>query len=486
MTAPTATGAWQALARSDPDPSKALVGDAAAVAAAGLRYDHARERLDAGTLDTLYTLAAETGFDDRRKRLFAGEAVNESEGRAALHMALRARPGDSWVTGGEPVTDMVLAERERCFAYAEAIRDGSRVGADGDRFTDLVNIGIGGSRLGPEMVVDALGTGGPNVHFVSNADARELRRVLAGCRPRSTLFIVVSKSFTTQETLLNAVAARGWLVDAIGADGVGAHFAAVTAHPDRAADFGIPGRQVFSLWDWVGGRYSLWSAVGLAAMVALGRERFGALLDGARAMDLHFRDADAASNLPLRAALVGIHNRNFRGATTRAVLPYSDALRRLPAFLQQLEMESLGKRVDRAGAVVAYATGPAVWGMVGTDGQHTFHQWLHQGTDPVAVEFIGIGNGDRVVNANLVAQADALAGGEATGEPARDCPGRRPSSILRLESMEAGTVGALLAFYEHRVFAQSVVWNINPFDQWGVELGKKLAKPLIEADDPPI
>jgi glucose-6-phosphate isomerase len=311
-------------------------------------------------------------------------------------------------------------------------------------------------------------------------DGADLEWVLSGCRPESTLFIVASKTFTTQETLLNAIAARGWLTEALGADAVGAHFAAVTAHPDRAADFGIAGRRVFSFWDWVGGRYSVWSAIGLTAMIALGRDRFGEFLDGAREIDLHFRDAPLESNLPVRMALVGVWNRNFEGATTNAVLPYAEPLALLPAYLQQLEMESLGKRVDRDGRVVDYSTAPVVWGMTGTNGQHAFHQWLHQGTDPVAVDFIGFADRGRVLNANLLAQAQALADGCEKGDPLRDCPGRRPSTILAFDTLDARNLGRLLALYEHKVFVQSVIWNLNPFDQWGVELGKRLAQPLIE------
>lgn len=491
MTAPTATGAWRKLsglhdtraAQAFPAPA-----DGSVLSLDGCRFDHTRQRIDGEVLEALFALAREQDVEGWRARLYAGEAVNASEGRAALHMALRARPGDEWTTAGESATDMVLAERARCLAFADAVREGEHTGATGERFTDVVNIGIGGSHLGPALVADALagrqsqvGSHVLRTHFVANVDRADLDRTLDRCRPASTLFIVASKTFTTQETLVNAIAARGWLTEALGADAVGAHFTAVTVHPDRAADFGISGRRVFSFWDWVGGRYSVWSAIGLGAMIALGRERFAAFLDGAREIDLHFRDAPLESNLPVRMALVAVWNRNFEGAASNAVLPYAEPLALLPAYLQQLEMESLGKRVDRDGSIVDYGTAPVVWGMPGTNGQHAFHQWLHQGTDPVAVDFIGFRDRGRAVNANLMAQARALAEGSDGGDALRDCPGARPSTVLSFDTLDARNLGRLLALYEHKVFVQSVVWNLNPFDQWGVELGKKLAKPLLES-----
>lgn len=450
----------------------------------GLLYDFSRQHLDAGALEALLALAEERDLAGWRARLYAGEAVNASEQRPALHMALRARAGDEWVAGGEAVTDMVLAERARCHAFADELCAGGRI-------ADVVNLGIGGSHLGPALICDALGAAygreRPRAHFVANADGADIGRVLAQCRPESTLFIVASKTFTTQETLLNATSARNWLTAALGDGAAAAHFAAVTAHPDRAALAGIPGRQVFAMFDWVGGRYSLWSAIGLPAMIALGRGHFDALLDGAREIDLHFRDAPPERNIPVLMGLIGVWNRNFAGASSHAVLPYAEALRRLPAYLQQLVMESLGKRVDRDGREVDYATAPVVWGMPGTRGQHAFHQLLHQGTDPVPVDFIGFReavegpDGHRhVLLANLIAQAEALLIGRGSGDAQRDCPGGRPSSVLLFDRLDPRNLGRLIALYEHQVFVQSVIWNLNPFDQWGVELGKQLGRPLLE------
>ncbi len=471
---PTACPAWQRLAGL-----KADAHDAARnthVELDGFTFDFSRYALTAEILDQLIALAEAQDLAGWRERLFAGELVNTTEQRAAMHMALRAERGDAW-----SVLEEVLDQRARCHAFADTIRSEAKI-------TDVVNIGIGGSHLGPALVCDALlESGDLRTHFVANVDGADLGRVLAQCEPESTLFIVASKTFTTQETLLNARGARAWLVEALGEDAVGTHFAAVSAYPARAAEFGIPADRVFAIWDWVGGRYSLWGAIGLPAMIALGRERFDALLAGAREIDDHFLNAHLAENIPVLMGLIGVWNRNFAGATSHAVLPYADALNLLPAYLQQLVMESLGKRVDRDGHEVGYPTGPVVWGMPGTNGQHAFHQLLHQGTDAIAVDFIGFRDSvegldghQRVLVANLRAQADALAAGRRTGDPHRDCPGGRGSNVLMFDRLTPRNLGRLIALYEHQVFVQAVIWNLNPFDQFGVELGKDLASEYLE------
>ena len=434
----------------------------------GLQFDFSRQTFSEQDLAGLMARLEACDFSGWRDRLFAGDPVNATEGRAALHMALRGQAGEY------PVSEEVIAERERCFAF------------DASRFRDVVNIGIGGSYLGPALVVDALGsTGAQQFHFVANVDGAALSRVLAKCIPSSTLFIVASKTFTTQETLLNARSARAWLVDALGEAAVADHFVAVTAAKDKAVAFGIREDNVFGCWDWVGGRYSLWSAMGLAAMIALGRDRFTELLEGARSVDVHFRDAALSENLPVLMAMVAAWNRE-QGAASHAVLPYAEALQLLPAYLQQLVMESLGKRVDRDGKPVSSATSPVVWGMTGTNGQHAFHQMLHQGTDRVSVDFIGFrepvegpAHHHEILLANLFAQAEALWTGRSTGDAHRDCPGGRPSNILLFDRLSPFNLGRLLALYEHQVFVLSVLWNINPFDQFGVELGKEIASRML-------
>ncbi len=434
----------------------------------GLQFDFSRQTLSEDDLSGLMARLEACDFAGWRSRLFAGDAVNTTESRAALHMALRARAGEY------AVSDEVIAERERCFDF------------DASRFRDVVNIGIGGSHLGPALVVDALRpTGAQRFHFVANVDGAALSRVLARCTPSSTLFIVASKTFTTQETLLNAQSARAWLVDALGEAAVADHFVAVTAAKDKAVAFGIREERVFGCWDWVGGRYSLWSAMGLSAMIALGRDRFSELLEGARSVDIHFREAPLSENLPVLMAMVAAWNRE-QGAGSHAVLPYAEVLQLLPSYLQQLVMESLGKRVDREGKPVNGVTSPVVWGMTGTNGQHAFHQMLHQGTDKVSVDFIGFREAvegpvhhHEVLLANLFAQSEALWAGRSTGEAHRDCPGGRPSNILLFDRLTPYNLGRLLALYEHQVFVLSVLWNINPFDQFGVELGKEIASRML-------
>lgn len=474
------------------------------VEACGLTLDYARQRIDVAALEALLALAAERDVAGWTRRLYAGEAVNHTEGRAALHVALRAAPGTGFAACGVPVDDEVQATRQRCLAFAETLRADAGV-------TDVINIGIGGSDLGPRMVCEALAADGdgPRLHFIANVDPAEREAVLARCRPGSTQVIVTSKTFTTQETMANAGAVRRWLVDALGETAVPAHFAAVTASPERATAYGIAAERVFGFGDWVGGRYSLWSAVGLPIMIAVGRAHFEALLAGAADMDAHFRDAPPARNLPLLMALIGVWNSNGLALPTQVVVPYAQALGRFVPWLQQLEMESNGKGVDRDGQPLTHNSTPALWGDIGSNAQHAFFQMLHQGPTVHPVDFIlplaargGDAAQQRLLVANCLAQAAALMLGKDAGTvraeleaqglagealaaavPHRVFPGNRPSSLLLLPRLDAYHLGALLALYEHRCFALSVLWGVNAFDQWGVELGKQLTGALLRALD---
>ena len=410
--------------------------------ACGVRLDYSRQRLGAMTLRLLANLAGERGLADWRAALFAGKPVNSSENRAAWHTALRAgalAPGEVQET---------LSRMKHLCAKARA------------QFRRVVNLGIGGSDLGPRLLADALGDGALDVRFVASADPRELERALEGAEPARTLFVVVSKSFTTPETLANAAAAKAW---------GGNNFFAVTENVDKAKAFGAS--EILPLWDWVGGRYSVWSAAGFAGACATGFENFESFLAGAQEIDAHFTATPLEKNLPVLLALVGVWNTNFLDCATHAVLPYAHALRLLPAYLQQLEMESNGKRTDREGRAVDYATAPVLWGAEGTPSQHSFHQLLHQGTRVVPADFIQA-SANALQRANLAAQADALALGSEDGQ----YPGNRPCNILTLEKVDARNLGRLIALYEHKVFVQGVIWNINSFDQPGVELGKQLAR----------
>lgn len=425
-----------------------------------LRLDYSRQRVDGRVLQLLLQLAAERSLPEWRAALFGGQPVNTTEGRAAAHTGLRA---------GEQAPAEVKATLERMHALAQRLRSDGRI-------RRIVHLGTGGSALGPQLIADALGTAGTalEIKFAANIDPLDLKRALAGARPESTLFIVVSKTFTTEETLANARAALRWL----GKRDMAQHFIAVTANDAAARAFGIG--EVLPLPESVGGRFSLWSAAGLSALCAIGRGHFDALLAGARDMDQHFATAPPERNLPVLLALIGVWNVNFLGSATHAVLPYSHALRLLPAYLQQLEMESNGKGVDREGRALDYATAPVVWGAEGTLGQHSFHQLLHQGTQAVPADFIVAAVSD-ALDANAEAQADALAlgTGDASLPAHRRHPGNRPSSMIRLERIDALNLGRLLALYEHKVFTQGVIWNINSFDQWGVELGKSLARQIL-------
>ncbi|GMG85638.1 glucose-6-phosphate isomerase [Paralimibaculum aggregatum] len=500
----TTTEAWTAVhdhaARLKPVHLRRLFaadpGRAAALAFAedDLSVDLSKEKLDRAALDALLGLARAAGVEAQRAALFAGAPVNATEGRAVLHMALR---------GGAPAPagDDVDGTRERFLAFAETVRAGQLPGGP---VRDVVNIGIGGSDLGPAMAARALvpDCDGPRLHFVSNVDGAHLADTVAGLDPARTLVIVASKTFTTQETMANARLARDWL---------GAHaaerMAAVSTNLDGCAAFGIPQERVFGFWDWVGGRYSLWSAIGLVLAIGIGAARFRAFLAGAAAMDRHFREAPLERNLPVLLALAGIWRRNAMGWPSVAVIPYDQRLARLPAYLQQLDMESNGKRVTRAGAPVGTATGPVIWGEPGTNAQHSFFQLIHQGTDVVPVDFIAAATPrdadprhHAMLLANCLAQGQALAFGRDTAEveaemaaagaapeaiarlaPHRSFPGDRPSTTILFRRLDPHALGRLIALFEHKVFVQGAIWGVNSYDQWGVELGKALARPLIPA-----
>jgi glucose-6-phosphate isomerase len=444
---------WRAVHLRELFATDAARGRVFSAEAPGVRYDYSRQRLGAMTLRLLTHLAGERGFSEWREGLLGGSAINSTENRAAWHTALRAG-----VAAPQDVKDTL----GRMQTVVERMRTEKP-------FNRIVNLGTGGSDLGPRLVADALGDGVLDVRFAANVDPYDLERALEGAQPDKTLFVVASKTFTTQETMANAERARQWGAKA---------FVAITANTEAAKAFGAS--EILPMWDWVGGRFSVWSAVGFSAACAIGWQGFESFLLGANEVDRHFAETPLEKNVPALMALIGVWNTNFLGAPTHAVLPYSNALRLLPAYLQQLEMESNGKRVDREGRVVDYATAPVLWGAEGTVSQHSFHQLLHQGTHVVPADFVDL-DLEKNLSANCRAQADALAFG--TDDPAlpspRQYPGNRPSSMLSLDGMNARNLGRLLALYEHKVFAQGVIWNINSFDQWGVELGKELARKIL-------
>lgn len=462
--------------------------EACELAFGGLRLNYALNFATPETIALLAKLAKARDVEGWRARMWRGEKINTTENRAALHVALRQSGDAAAVVDGHDVIPDIRATQRRIADFTAAVRDGGYVGATGKRIRHVVNIGIGGSDLGPRLAVRALAPymSGLQVHFVANADAFELLQLFGQLDPAETLFIVVSKTFTTQETLLNARTARAWLTDKLGEKAVARHFVAVSANIDAVKTFGITSELIFPMWDWVGGRFSLWSAVGLSAALAIGFGNFDRLLQGAAAMDAHFRDAPLASNMPVVLALLGVWLRNFFGCAAHAILPYSERLRELPRYLQQLEMESNGKSVGRDGRPVEAATAPIIFGESGTVGQHGFHQWLHQGSDIVAADFIGIAEDDlgypeqhRALLSNLVAQASALAFGQPKAAmPQNIYEGNRASTLILLDKLDPYNLGMLLALYEHKIFVQSVIWGINPFDQPGVELGKHMARSL--------
>ncbi len=481
-----------------------------------LLLDYSKTAMTAETRALLLQLAEATDVAGQRDAMFAGEAINATEKRAVLHTALRAPAGNKVVVDGQDVMPAVQATLDRLAAFADGVRDGSIAAADGAPFTDVINIGIGGSDLGPAMVTLALAPyhDGPRLHYVSNVDGAHIADTLAKLDPARTLVIVASKTFTTIETMTNAATARRWIAGALGEASVASHFAAVSTALDKVGAFGIGSDRTFGFWDWVGGRYSIWSAIGLPVMIAVGPAHFRAFLAGAHAMDEHFRTAPLAHNLPVLLGLIGIWHRDVCDYRARAVLPYDQRLLRLPAYLQQLDMESNGKRVRKDGSPVTRLTGPLVWGEPGTNGQHAFYQLIHQGTDTIPCEFMVAAEGHepelahqhRLLLANCLAQSEALMKGRTLDEarealakqglpaaeiealaPHKVFPGSRPSITLAYRRLDPFTLGRLIALYEHRVFVEAAIWGINAFDQWGVELGKELATallPVIEGKAP--
>ena len=459
-----------------------------------LHLDFSKNLVTEDALIALAALADASGLRNAIAALTQGKEVNHTEHRAALHTALRAPAGTALSsTPHAPLIDSTLA---RINEFTLRVRSGEWLGYDGQRITTVVNLGIGGSDLGPAMAVGALadfGTEGPNVVFVSNVDPAHLTRVLAQLAPATTLFIVASKTFTTQETLANAVAARQWLLAATESpEVISQHFVAVSANVEAAVEFGIPADNTFPLWDWVGGRYSLWSAIGLPIALAIGFDKFEELLAGAHAMDHHFATAETRQNLPVVMALLSYWYRRYFDCASTAVVPYSEDLALFPSYLQQLYMESLGKSVDREGRPIQHHTSQVIWGSAGTNGQHSYFQQLHQGTEFTPVEFIvcataSVGDGDQrhaMLMANCLSQSLALMTGDnGDGNPHKKISGNRPSSTIILKQLSPFALGELIALYEHRVFTLSVLWNINAFDQWGVELGKRLSKQVLAAVD---
>jgi glucose-6-phosphate isomerase len=461
--------------------------------ALGLTLDFSRQLLDARTLELLLALAGETEVKRWIELMFAGHPINNTEDRPALHVALR-RPADRPLKAyGEDVMPLVETERRKMRAFADALHAGELKGHTGKAITDVVNIGIGGSDLGIVMAVQSLAEytkPGLGVHYISNVDGVAVQHVLDRVSPETTLFVICSKTFTTLETLTNAQAVRRWLLEHGGPAAVAAQCVAVSTNTKAMDEFGIAPHHRLEMWDWVGGRYSVWSAVGLTVALAIGWRNFEAFLAGAHAIDEHFERSALADNLPVLLALVGIWNRNFMQAHTHAVLPYDEHLARLPAYFQQLEMESNGKSVRRGGEPVECATCPVIWGEPGSNAQHSFYQLLHQGTEHVSIDFLlparsGVGRQDQqdLAGENCLAQTWALAVGDpsegAAGRgPHMHYPGKRPSNLIMFERLDPTTLGKIVALYEHKVYVQGVIWDVNSFDQWGVQLGKKLASQL--------
>ena len=469
--------------------------------------DFSKNKIDQSAWDALYALADECKLEEAKKAYFNGATINETEGRAVLHTALRADKTSVEVEGTAIEAD-IKAVKAQMKRFSTSVIDGSHKGFTGKSITDVVNIGIGGSDLGPVMVVDALAyyKNHLNVHFVSNVDGDHINEVLKDLNPETTLFVIVSKSFTTQETLANATTAKKWFLNFAEEKWVANHFAAVSTNLKMIDEFGIDQKNVFTMWNWVGGRFSLWSSVGLSIALAIGYDRFEELLDGAHGMDKHFAEAPSASNIPTRMALLTVWYNNFMGAETEALIPYTQYLHRFPAYLQQAIMESNGKGVDRQGNEVTYQTGNIVWGEPGTNAQHAFFQLIHQGTKLIPVDFIGFvhslhgdtSHHDKLMS-NFFAQTEALLNGKSAEQvktellaegksseeivallPHKVFKGDNPTTTLLMNRLTPYNLGALIAAYEHKIFVQGVIWNIFSYDQWGVELGKQLAKTILE------
>jgi glucose-6-phosphate isomerase len=503
---PTTLTAWKALSahlpsvqdrhlsdlfREDPERAERMSLDAA-----GIFLDYSKNRITSETLSLLLQLANESNLRARIDAMFSGAKINSTENRSVLHVALRAPVSAQISVDGKNVMPDVHEVLERMGDFSDEIRSGKRTGATGQRIRHVVNIGIGGSDLGPAMAYQALrhySDRNLSVHFVSNIDATDLAETLLKVQAETTLFVVCSKTFTTQETLANARSARDWLVSKLGEGAVKQHFVAVSTNAKEVSAFGIDTANMFGFWDWVGGRYSYTSAIGLSLMLAIGRQRYQEMLGGFHDMDEHFRTAEFSKNLPVLLGLIGLWYVDFLGAESYAVLPYDQYLARFPAYLQQLDMESNGKGVDLAGRRVTYQTGPIVWGEPGTNGQHAFYQLIHQGTKLIPVDTIGfirslnpLGRHHDLLMSNLFAQTEALAFGKTAEQVAKEGTkpelvphrvflGNRPSNTLLLDELTPAALGRLVALYEHKVFVQGAIWQINSFDQWGVELGKALA-----------
>lgn len=470
--------------------------------------DYSKNRITPETFELLCDLARKAEVETWRDRMFAGEKINSTENRAVLHVALRNRASRLIKVDGTDVMPLVRDALGQMRAFVVSVRGGIAKGHTGEKFTDFVNVGVGGSDLGPAMMCEALTPyvkDGLKTHFVSNVDATDMVETLKKLNPETTLFIITSKTFTTQETMANAETAKMWITNTLGDAAVARHFVAVSGNGDAVEDFGIDGANHFPIWDWVGGRYSLWSAVGLPIALANGMKNFEALLDGAHAMDRHFVEAPIEENMPMILAVLGIWNINILGASGHAILPYDQYLRLLPGYLQQAEMESNGKSVTRDGNIVAHGTAPILFGAAGTGGQHSFYQHLHQGPGLVTADFIAaaeshnpLGDRPEKLLANNFAQSEALMRGKTEDEvrtdleaeglsqgvvkrlaPHKVLPGNRPSNSILVQKFDPHTMGKLIALYEHKIFAQGVIWGINSFDQWGVELGKQLADNIM-------
>ena len=473
-----------------------------------LLFDYSKNRIDQTTVQLLCEVARASGVGEAVHAMYSGEKINWTEDRAVLHVALRNRANTPILVDGEDVMPRVSAVLEKMRNFTEAVRSSGWLGFTGRPIKAVVNIGIGGSDLGPAMICEALTPycDGPRVRFISNVDATDFVEKTRDLDPAETLFVVASKTFTTQETMSNAHTARCWLVDALGDEAaVARHFAALSTNREAVEAFGITPESIFEFWDWVGGRYSSWSAIGLTVALAVGFDRFVELLDGAHTVDRHFIEVPLEENIPVLMAMLGIWYRNFFGASTKAVLPYDQYLRRFPAYLQQADMESNGKSIDRDGCRVGYATGPVIWGEPGTNGQHAFYQLIHQGTELVPCDFIGvinshnpIGDHQQKLVANCFAQTEALMQGRTADEVVAELrlrgldeeeiqallahkvfDGNRPTNTIVLDRVTPRSLGMLIALYEHEIFVQGVVWRVNSFDQWGVELGKELAGNIL-------
>jgi glucose-6-phosphate isomerase len=469
--------------------------------------DFSKNRISEETISLLVELAKEVGLEDGIKKYFSGDLINQTEGRAVLHTALRAGASEDIRVDGQNVIPEVYSVKKQIEEFSRKVISGDKKGYTGKAFTDVVNIGIGGSDLGPAMVTEALAYYGNHLqmHFVSNVDGDHVHEILKRLDPETTLFIVVSKTFTTQETLSNAMTIKKWFLESASEEDIAAHFAAVSTNLEKIDEFGISRDNIFPMWDWVGGRFSLWSAVGLSIALATGYKNFEALLNGARAMDQHFKNSPLDENIPVILAMLSIWYNNFYGAETEAIIPYSQYLSRFSAYLQQGIMESNGKSVDRNGKRVSYETGTIIWGEPGTNSQHAFFQLIHQGTKLIPADFIGFKNslhGDvdhhQKLMANFFAQTEALMNGKTSGEveaelqekglstdeinkllPFKIFEGNKPTNTILIERLTPESLGALIAMYEHKIFVQGLVWNIFSFDQWGVELGKQLATNVL-------